>query len=312
VSAEVTFIIVNYNTKELLRECVDSILQDGIEQVEIIVVDNASTDGSAELIRRCFPTVRLCANAENIGFPKAVNQGLRLGSGDYFFILNSDVRLLKGTTPILLRYMEENLQVGIAAPVHLTPEGVPLLTVHHDPTLWREIARNLLLTDIWRYRILGRILARQCRAPAAVDWVTGAALFVRREMVETVGGMDEKVFMYGEEYDWAFRARKAGWEVHIVPQARVIHHQGASANATFSARRYSLVTRSTYYFYLKHHGRRGFRLLLLAHIWGSFLRMLLVSPLVLLGRPWARHQWQEHLHVIRLSWAPEYWRGGNV
>jgi len=304
----ITFVIVNYNTAALLRECLASIRQHVAVPSKVIVVDNASTDGSVEMVRQRFPKAHLIANPTNEGYPKAVNRGLKAADTPYYFILNSDVCLTESTIPPLMAHMETHPRTGIAAPAQRTPDGKPLLTVHRDPTLGREILRNLFFTDFWRYRIRGQSLAQRMRKPGQVDWVMGAALFARREMIEEVGSMDEAVFMYGEEFDWAYRARKAGWEVYLVPDSVVVHHKGASADEAFRAHRYGLVTRSGYYFLAKHFGLARLPLFVLAQLTGSALRMLLSGPLCLAGCREACFQWQEHLYTIRTSLDPALYR----
>jgi N-acetylglucosaminyl-diphospho-decaprenol L-rhamnosyltransferase len=303
-----TFVIVNYNTAALLRECLVSIRQYTAVPSTVIVVDNASTDRSVEMVHRQFSAVRLITNPTNEGYPTAVNRGLKAAYASYYFILNSDVRLTKRTVPHLLAHMETHPRTGIAAPAQRTPDGRLLLTVHRDPTLGREVLRNLLFADIWRYRIRGPALAQRFQKPTQVDWVMGAALFVRRDMVEDVGYMDETVFMYGEEFDWAYRARKTGWEVYLVPDSVVVHHKSASADKAFHVRRYGLVTRSNYYFFAKHFGLNGLPLLVLAHLIGSTLRMLLAGLLCLVGSREACFQWREHLYTICTSLDPTLYR----
>ncbi|UCC62814.1 MAG: glycosyltransferase family 2 protein [Anaerolineae bacterium] len=303
-----TFVIVNYDTAALLEECLGSIRQYNTFPAKVVVVDNASTDGSVEMVRQQFSEVHLIVNSANEGYPKAVNRGLMATDTPFSFILNSDVRLTENTLPLLIDHIQTHPRVGIAAPAQRTPDGKALLTVHRDPTLWREILRNLFFTDFWRYRVRGADLAREMREPKVVDWVMGAALFVRQEMVDQVGAMDETVFMYGEEFDWAYRARKAGWEVSLVPASVVIHHKGATADRVLQARRYSLVTKSNYYFFAKHFGLAYLPFLVLAHVVGSALRVLLVSPLCLAGFQEARFQWWEHLYTVCVSLDPRVYR----
>lgn len=306
--SSLTFVIVNYNTRQLLRECLESIGSCLPPQSEVIVVDNASSDGSADMVRQEFPLVRLIANTQNLGFPKAVNQGLRAGQGRYLFILNADIRIKDGAVSTLFHYMEEHPSVGIAAPLNVTLQDSPLLTVHHDVTLAREILRNLLFADIWRYRLQGANLVKQYTSPVAVEWITGAALFVRQDIPLTVGYLDENVFMYGEEYDWQLRTRKAGWEVHLVPGARVVHHKSASADQVFKSWRFSLVVKSTYYFYAKHHGFVGLPLLVFVQCLGSFFRIVLMFIWYLFGHRQAWKQIQEHSYVIWESLKPSLYR----
>jgi len=303
-----TIAVINYNTRELLRDCLLSLQRYAPMNAEVIIVDNASTDGSAELVSSEFPCFQLVANSQNLGFAKAVNQALRLGHGDYFLILNADVRLTPDCVEKLISYMDSHPRVGIAAPANITPNGEPMLTVHHDVTLRQETLRNLFFADVWRYRICGKRLAQRFQYPTAVDWVTGAALLVRREVIDAIGGMDEAVFLYGEEYDWQLRARKAGWGVHFIPGAMVIHHKSASANQKLNVQRYRIVTRSTYYFYVKHHGWRGLPALLFVHAVGSFLRMVLAGALRVLGRRQMRYQFREHALVLRDMLSLELYR----
>jgi len=305
---DLTIAVISYNTLELLRECFLSIHQYAPADAEVIVVDNASTDGSPEVVRSEFPTFHLIANSQNLGFAKAVNQALQLGHSDYFLILNADVRLTKGAAEGLLTYMESHPNVGIAAPANVTPDGEPMLTVHPDVSLGWEILRNLLFVDVLRYRVFGKYLARRFTSPAAVDWATGSALMARREVLEAVGGMDESIFLYGEEYDWQLRTRKAGWEVHFVPQAVVVHHKGASADQVLNVHRYRVVTRSTYYFFVKHHGWWGLLFLVLAHVVGSFLRMVLSGILCVGGRAPMCRQFREHLLVVVDAFNPALYR----
>ncbi|MBI4772522.1 MAG: glycosyltransferase family 2 protein [Chloroflexi bacterium] len=308
MATAITFLIVNFNTSALLQQCLTSIWRHAGAPFEVIVVDNASTDGSADMVRTAFPDVQLIANSYNRGFPAAVNTGLRVADTPYVFVLNSDVYLTESTLAPLLAHMETHPRTGIAAPAQRTPEGRPLLTVHRDPTLAREWLRNLFFTDVWRYRLRGERLARELRHPVQVDWVMGAALFVRREVVEEVGGMDEAVFMYGEEFDWAYRARMKGWQVYLIPESVVVHHKSASADQAFRAGRYSQVVKSGYYFSARHFGLARLPLFVLAQLIGSALRMALAGPLCLLGRREACFQWQEHWLALRTSLDPALYR----
>lgn len=305
---DLTIVVVNYNTRKLLRECLLSIRRYAPPGAEVIVVDNASNDGSPDLVRSEFSSYLLLANTQNLGYPRAVNQALRLGRGDLFLVLNADTQLTQGSIETIVSYMCDYHSVGIVAPANVTPDGKMLLTVHRDVTLAREILRNFLLTDVWRYRVLGHTSAERLNAPTAIDWATGSALMVRQEVIEAIGGMDETVFLYGEEYDWQLRARQAGWEVHFVPQAKIIHHQSASVIQNLGVERYRLVTRSTYYFYAKHHGKWGLPILMGAHGLGSALRLLLSGILRMMGKKEFGRQAREHVLVIRDLFDPSMHR----
>jgi GT2 family glycosyltransferase len=224
---EIAFIIINHNTAKLLQACLASIILHASLNHEIIVVDNHSNDGSCEMVETQFPSAKLIQNQENLGFPKAVNQGLQAVSAPFYFILNSDILILENTVKNLYSYLAQKPNTGIAAPAQILPNGHPILTMHLFPNLWREWTRNLLFTDVWKYRIRGQKQANKIKLPVSVDWVMGAALLVRAEMIANIGYMDEAIFMYGEELDWCYRAHQAGWSVDFVPDATLIHHKSA-------------------------------------------------------------------------------------
>jgi GT2 family glycosyltransferase len=272
---EIAFIIVNYNTAELLHACLASIILYTPYHHEIILVDNHSNDGSCEMVEAQFPAVKLIQNKENLGFPKAVNQGLQAVSAPFYFILNSDVLMHKNTVKNLYDYLSQKPNTGIAAPAQFLPDGHPILTLHLFPNLWREWMRNLLFTDVWKYRICGRRQAQKIKLPVSVDWVIGAALFVRAEMIADIGYMDEAIFLYGEELDWCYRAHQAGWFVDFVPEATLIHHKSASADKALNSSRYERVVRSNYYVNAKCFG-----------IWQLPLFIIAQIPVVNMSKRW--------------------------
>lgn len=298
---EIAFVIVNYNTVDLLRACLESIIEQTKRPYTIIVVDNHSTDGSGAMVQANFPSVQLIQNQENVGYPTAVNQGLRAIAANFYFILNSDILILEDTIEQLYNYHSQHSQTGITAPAQRLPNGKALLSVHQFPTLWREWTRNLFFTDVWRYRLRGQKQAEAITQPVAVEWVTGAALFVRREMIDAIGGMDEAIFMYGEELDWCYRARANGWRVTFLPQAQIIHYVSASADKAFSFHRYAHVVRSNYYFFAKHFGLIWLPLFVLPQLIGSLVRAAISGILCLVGRKSFCYQAREHWLVIQKS-----------
>lgn len=301
-------VIVNYNAVALLDECLTSIRQHVPVPHTIVVVDNASTDNSVSMVRQAYPDVLLIDNGENRGFPAAVNQGLKSVTAEFYLVLNSDVILTPYTIPPLLSYMEVHPHAGIIAPAQQEPDGTLKPTTYKDPTLVREWTRNLLFTDVWRYRVRGNAVRHSLHKPTSVDWLMGAALFVRRDAIIDVGLMDENVFMYGEEFDWAYRARQRGWDVVLVPSSNVIHHESASADKAFGTRRYGNVVRSNYYFFAKHYGWKKLPLFVLAQLIGSLLRMLLSGLLCLLGNRDFCSQCEEHYFSLRVSLNPQTYR----
>lgn len=305
---EITFLIINYNTIDLLRDCLASIKKQTAIAHHIVVIDNHSNDGSPEMVASEFPTVQLITNQQNTGFPTAVNQGLAVITTPYIFVLNSDIIFTEDTALTLKSFMDTHLQVGITGPSQVQPDGNQLLTTHAFPTLINEWGRNLFFTDMWRYRFQSKRYLEHLNQATKVDWIMGAALLIRKEMVEDIGGMDDKVFMYGEELDWAYRANKNNWDTVIVPEATVIHHKSASADQVFSVRRYAIVTKSEYYFFAKHHGFWQLPLFALARIIGSALRMFISGLLSIFGIQEARYQFLEHWYTIRLSLSPSIYQ----
>jgi GT2 family glycosyltransferase len=302
---EISFVIVSWNTRDLLRNCLISIARTASQYThEVIVVDNASTDGSAAMVTAQFSQVILIRNDQNLGFSKGVNQGLRASHGRFVFLLNSDVELLAGTLPPLLDVMNSQPRVGIAGCSHQRPDGTEVIAFYDDPTLWRELGRNVFLTDYIRFRLRRRNALDLYREPRPVDWVMGAAMFVRRETIETIGLLDENVFMYGEEFDWCYRARQSAWQVYYVPAARILHHENQSGAQMYNTRRYSAVTRSLFYFYDKHYGVTRRRLLAALHVYGSAMRVVLLSSwwLVSANRAHTRAEISEHQHAIQVAW----------
>ena len=307
-TAELTFIIVNYNTAALLKDCVTSIQNHTTIPHTIVVVDNNSSDNSVALVQQQFPNVYLIQNKENSGYPIAVNQGLQAVDSNYYFILNSDIQIQEHCVLTLLNYMEAHPHAGICAPFQFTPDGQPILSVYPYPTLTREWTRNLFFTDYRRYRLRGTKLAQQVQGPQAVEWVMGAAMFVRRSMVSTCGYMDEAIFMYGEEMDWCYRAQAKGWQIHIVPDAKIMHYQSASADIFLNTNRYQLIVKSNFRFFFKYYKHWQFPFFLMAQFIGSFIRMILAFILCLLGKKSFRDQMEEHYKVLVSFFDPELYR----
>ena len=260
-------IIVSYNTREMTLDCLATLVRslEGIAS-EIIVVDNASTDGSFDAIAGRFPEVRLIASGKNAGFGGANNEAMRLAKGRYFLLLNSDAFPEKEAVKTLLDFIENHPRAGVVGPRLLNEDGSLQVSCYPFPTpglAWRE---NLWLTR--GYRDWEHDRERR------VDFVIGACMLVRRETYEQVGGFDEKFFMYSEEADWEKRMQDAGWEVVFMPDARVKHLGGASG-ASEPLRISSHFFDSLDYYERKHHGLAGLIAFRLAMVVGCGLRMVL-------------------------------------
>jgi GT2 family glycosyltransferase len=245
--------IVNYNTCEHLQACLSSVRLEMPD--EVVVVDNASTDGSLAMIRREFPWVRVLANPANPGYGAAANQAVAACRSKYVLLLNSDTRLLPGTLRSLRNYLDWNLKTAIVGPRLLNPDGslqpscfsypTPLHVFLEESTLIRLIRLIPGLRDqfqrTWPHS-----------RPRQVPWVLGAALAIRREPFKAAGGFDESFFMYAEEIDLCYRLARAGWETHFTPEASLIHVGGASTRQ----RRADMALqffRSMAHFYRRHY-----------------------------------------------------------
>ncbi len=235
-----TIIIVSWNVREILKRALTSIYVSwgAHPGLEVIVIDNASTDDSVTMLRTDFPQVIVIANAENLGFTKANNQGLAVAHGAQLLLLNPDTEVQGAALFTLSRYATQNPRVGMIGPQLLNPDGSTQSSRRRFPTL-----PVLFLESTWLEALAPRSLLRHYYAAdqnddaiQAVDWITGAAMFTRQEVVAQVGGMDEGFFMYSEELDWCRRMKNAGWEIHYVPTAIIIHHEGKSSEQVIPAR----------------------------------------------------------------------------
>ncbi len=256
---DLSIVIVSWNVRDLLRQCLASLLTASDQQpatdIELIVVDNASTDGSAAMVRDEFPAVRLIASDTNLGYPGGNNAGLRVAQGRYVMILNPDTEVRPGALAALVAYADANPDVGVVGPQLLNPDGSVQSSRRRFPTFATALFESTWLQPIAPRRLLERyyVLDQPDDATLDVDWVDGAALMARREAVEQVGLLDEGFFMYSEELDWCRRFRQAGWRVVYLPEAKVVHHRGKSSDQVVAARHIHFNTSKVRYF-RKYHG----------------------------------------------------------
>jgi GT2 family glycosyltransferase len=250
----ISIIIVSWNVRDLLRACLASLPLGGPD-VEVIVIDSASADGTPAMVAAEFPAVRLVASDQNLGYAGGNNLGLGHARGRYLFVLNPDTELRPGALDALRAYLDAHPRVGAAGPQVLRPDGTPQPTRRRFPTLGLAFFEST-----WLQRLAPRGWLRRYYAEdlpdgqaVAVDWVVGAALFVRRAAYEQVGGLDEDFFMYSEELDWQRRFRAAGWEVHHVPAASVVHYEAGSSAQVPAATHIRFNTSKVRYF-RKYHG----------------------------------------------------------
>jgi hypothetical protein len=228
---ELSILIVAYNSNTVLPACLASVNAGTTLAHEIIIVDNASSDGTAKLIRAHFPQVALIENRDNVGFAAAVNQAARLAQGRYLLLLNPDTLVHEAAVDRLASYLDGHPTVGICAPRVLDVNGRIRHNCFAFETPWSFFWFGVGVGPLrsvrgWMLRRTGWDIAAD--APQEVEAVTGAAMLVRRELFERLGGLDERFFMYCEDGDFCLRAQQAGWKCMLVPSAGVTHLGGAS------------------------------------------------------------------------------------
>jgi GT2 family glycosyltransferase len=258
---KISVLVVSYGVKSLLERCLASLQDDGWS--DVVVVDNGSPDGSAEMVRARFPWVRLIALAENRGFSAAVNLAAAAATGDALLLLNPDTAVTPGTRSGMARSLREHAPAGVIGVRQVDAEGTWQLSVGLQPGVATEALRCLVQRrlDSGDRRLAAR-LDRWLAAPRPIAWVTGATLLVRRDAFDAVGGFDEGFFLYFEDIDFCLRVRESGRGVLYDPSVTVLHHRGASARVASerAAREYR---RSQLRFWEKHSGpwaRRAVRL----------------------------------------------------
>ena len=255
-----SIIIVTWNGKRYALECLESIHAHPPKvPIEIIVVDNASTDGTPDAIRTQFPDVNVVENQANLGFAKANNSGVALSRGQYVCLINSDVVVFAGCLDRMLALMQANPDTGIAGPKMICPDGSTGLSVMRLPTVWNTFCAAVALNSIFpNSRVVGGFSVRSDALGTVQDVqvVTGWFWIASRKALEQVGGLDERFFMYGEDIDWCHRFRQAGWRVVFCGEAAALHYGGASS-ADAPARSYVEMRRANRQYFQKHHGRLG-------------------------------------------------------
>lgn len=256
----VDIVIVSFNGRALLQACLESIATTcaSIEDVSVFVVDNASQDGSPELVRTAYPEVHLIALDANVGFGAGNNRGFDAGSAPYVLFLNSDAELTPGALAALVAHMDRHPRCGIVGPALVYPDGRFQASCRRFPSPLRD---SWCLSGMesrcgQRFRRLQNWLSEAEHLPCVeVDMVSGACFLVRREYLEAVGRFDENLFLYEEEMDISYPARRLGYVVHHVRDATVIHHHGGSSQGEplkeFTQRH---AFRSKYYCFRKHYG----------------------------------------------------------
>ncbi|SMG46799.1 glycosyltransferase family 2 protein [Paenibacillus aquistagni] len=257
---DISIIIVNYNTKDLTKKCMESIFCSATNyQFEVILIDNASHDGSINLFRNFDFDIRLVENDRNLGFSKANNQGMRVARGRYILLLNSDTVVQPDTLDIMIQFMDDHPEVGASGCKVVLPDG----------TLDKACKRGFPTPSATFYYVSGlsrlfshnpRINAYHCGdinedQPSPIDCLVGAFMMVRREVIDEVGVLDEDFFMYGEDVDWCYRIQQAGWVNYYYPKTHIIHFKRASSQNKPYKITYEF-HRAIYVLYNKHYKKQ--------------------------------------------------------
>lgn len=253
---KISVVIVSWNAKSYLLQCLESVLrQVPPDQLEVIVVDNASSDGSPDAVRDNYPSVNLICNSGNDGFAKGNNIGISRSTGDYLFLINSDVVVSEGCFEKLIQHMDEHPQVGMLGPKIFGADGKIQRNCMAYPSLWNMLCRALALDALFpRSRLFGGhfLTFWNFEDTRQVDVINGCFWVLRRSAMEEVGLLDERFFMYGEDVDWCRRFTHKGWRLVYFAEADALHYGGASSSNApikFDIER----QRADYQYWTKHH-----------------------------------------------------------
>ena len=250
-------IVTNYNGRKILADCLQSIFQktEGAAY-EVIVVDDASKDDSVDMVKSKFPNVQLIVNPRNVGFSEANNVGMRAAKGRYLLLLNNDTILHNNAFAVMVKFMDAHPEVGIAGGQLLNLQGKPDISYGSFPSLLEALHTGLFLDKLFSgarwVKIKGMSPSPDITKPVEVDYICGADIVIRREVLEEIGFLDLQFRAYCEETDFCYRAKKTGkWKVMYVPEAQIIHLFSMTWGSA-SERKTQLLYRSYWLYYLKH------------------------------------------------------------
>lgn len=282
---DLAIVIVNYNTRDLLQQALDSIFREiTLEQYEVFVVDNHSIDGSVQMVKTCYPRVKLLENRTNTGFSIANNQAIRESRSRYIMLLNSDTILLPGSVEALIQFLDETPEAATVGAKLVGRDGNVQATAKAFPTLFNSFfAKKSLLTKWFPNNPLTKrtlvCMFKDQERPFEVDLVSGAGMLIRRQAFQDVGEFDESFYMYWEDVDWCRRAVQKKWKVFYHPQAPIVHLEGGSSQKEV-LRLVVEYHRSVYMYFRKHHYRSLWHPLNFVTILG----LVLHAGFVMLGR----------------------------
>ncbi|OQY15587.1 MAG: hypothetical protein B6I32_06650 [Desulfobacterium sp. 4572_20] len=273
---DLSIIIVNYNTADMLVRCLHSIRSQSFNNPEVIVVDNASQDNSLEVIKGFSAWIKVIANKRNLGFAKANNQALKISNGKYIYFLNPDTELKEGTFNAIIEFMKSNPEVGIAGTRIVNPDGSyqPSIERHYPGERHSKGELSGLKGDI--------------------AWVLGASMIARRIVLRDVGGFDERFFIYGDDLDICLSVRKAGWSIGYIPNAVVVHWGGASEQNTLPVELWKKKLDAEFLFYKKHYSAKTIRAIRRTNIIHALWRIITLNLIL----PFRK---KKEIHIKKLN-----------
>jgi GT2 family glycosyltransferase len=259
---DVSIIIVNWNVEKLLRDCLRSIYENTKKiSFEVILIDNASHDGSVEMVKKEFPHVHLIANTDNAGFTKANNQGIRIAKGRLIMLLNPDTELLGNAVLNMVHFMDAHKDCGALGAELKNTDGSLQRSCKTFPSLEVTLYNSLFLDSLFpSSQIFGKHYMTwwDFNEPREVDQPMGSALMIRREVMDSVGMFDENIFIWFDEVDLCYRIKHAGWKIFFTPSAQIKHHLSKSFKQWKSVKQMIngtlLYKKARGYFFRKHYG----------------------------------------------------------
>lgn len=273
---DLSVLIVSWNVRQLLLSCLAALpaAVGNALSCEVIVVDNASSDGTVEAVRRAFPQVQIIANSQNCGFAGGNNQALDVARGDFLLLLNPDTEPAPGAITELVHFIRNHPDVGIVGPRLRYGDGSEQSSRRRFPSLLILFTESTIVQECAPWLPWFRRYVMSDRAgdvPQRVDWIVGAAMLARRQLIDDIGGLDERFFMYSEELDWCRQARAASWAVAYDPAAEIVHYEGKSSEQVVAARHIRFFYGRVLYT-RKYHGA----------VWAELLRAWLLLTFVVL------------------------------
>jgi len=295
---DISVIIVNWNTKKLTGDCLSSINKyTKWIRYEVILVDNASTDGSQKYLQKKFPQVRFILNKENLGFGKANNQGVKIAKGRYVLFLNSDTYLLENSLKILIKKADRTENLGALGPLLLNEDKSIQQSVGFFPHLPQIFYWMSFIDDLPGGTLLKPYHVDHdsfYKKEHEVDWLTGAALLIPRKIFDQVGGFDEKIFLYGEDIDLCRRIKDQNYRIIYSPVSKIVHIRGGSSNR-ISTRAFIGEYQGLKYLYKKFKGPISLQILSL------FLKIVALARVVIFGALGKKELSKAYVEVLKVA-----------